>query len=165
MSVIGIFYDFWLIIIGVFIYIGASEEAEQTIVSTTLARVRVKDVMQSEIGAVQPETTLADALEVMFKSRYHDALVEKDAAFQGVVVWDEIMKVKLEQRSQLKVGQMPLKKLSVFQDESILEAYKIMTREKIDLIPVVDRETPTKIVGVLTSESVTMAYERAKNLR
>jgi Zn-dependent protease/CBS domain-containing protein len=162
---VGIFYDFWLIIIGVFIYIGASEEAEQTIVSTTLARVRVKDVMQSEVGSVQPETTLADALEVMLKARYHDALVEKGAILQGIVVWDEIIKVRPEQRSELRVGQMPLKKLSVFQDESILEANKIMTQEKVDLIPVVDRKTPTKIVGVLTSESVASAYEKAKNLR
>ena len=161
----GVFYDFWLIIIGVFIYIGASEEAEQTIVSTTLARVRVKDVMQSEVGSVQPETTLADALEVMFKARYHDALVEKDGAFQGVVVWDEIMKIKPEQRRELKVGEMPLKSVGVFQDESILEAYHIMTREKIDLIPVVDKENPKKIVGVLTNESVANAYEKAKNLR
>jgi Zn-dependent protease/CBS domain-containing protein len=162
---IGIFYNFWLIIIGVFIYIGAGEEAEQTIVSTTLARVRVKDVMRSEVSSVQPETTLGDALEVMFKARYHDALVEKDAVFQGIVVWDEIMKVKPEQRNELRVGQMPLKNISVFQDESILEAYKIMTREKIDLLPVVERETPMKIVGVLTSESVANAYEKAKNLR
>jgi Zn-dependent protease/predicted transcriptional regulator len=162
---VGIFYNFWLIIIGVFIYVGASEEAEQTIVSTTLARVRVKDVMQSEVGSVQPETTLADALEVMLKARYHDALVEKDNVFQGIVVWNEIIKVRPEQRSELRVGQMPLKNLSVFQDESILEAYRIMTQEKVDLIPVVDRKAPGKIVGVLTSESVASAYEKAKNLR
>jgi Zn-dependent protease/CBS domain-containing protein len=165
MVVVGVFYDFWLILIGVFIYIGASEEAEQTIVSTTLARVRVKDVMQPKAGAVQPETTVAKAMEVMFKARYHDALVEKEGVFQGVVSWDEIMKVKPEQRTSLSVGQMPLKCFSVFQDESILEAYKVMTREKIDLLPAVDREAPDKIVGVLTSEGVANAYEKAKNLR
>jgi Zn-dependent protease/CBS domain-containing protein len=165
MVAVGLFYDFWLILIGVFIYIGASEEAEQTIVSTNLARVRVKDVMQSETGAVQPGTTLAEAVEVMFKARYHDALVEKEGIFQGVVGWDEIMKVKPEERSSLTVGQMPLKCFSIFQDESILEAYKVMTREKIDLLPVVNREAPDKIAGVLTSESVANAYEKAKNLR
>ncbi len=165
MVVVGVFYDFWLILVGVFIYIGASEEAEQTIVATTLARVRVKDVMQSEVGSVQPETTLADAIEVMFKARYHDALVEKDGVFQGVVVWEELMKIKPEQRLQLTVGQMPLKSISVFQDESILEAYNIMTREKIDLIPVVAKENPQKILGVLTNESVANAFEKAKNLR
>ncbi|MCW4047706.1 MAG: site-2 protease family protein [Candidatus Bathyarchaeota archaeon] len=165
MVVVGVFYDFWLILIGVFIYIGASEEAEQTIVSTNLAMVRVKDVMQSEAGAVQPETTLAEAVEVMFKARYHDALVEKEGVFQGVVSWDEIMKVKPEERANLTVGQMPLKCIRVFQDESILEAYKVMNREKTDLLPAVDREAPDKVVGVLTSEGVAKAYEKAKSLR
>ena len=58
---------------------------------------------------------------------------------------------------------MPLRLVSVFMDESILEANKIMTREKIDLIPVVDKETSLKVVGVLTSEALTKAYEKAKN--
>jgi len=165
MVMLGVFYNFWLIIIGVFIYIGASEEAEQTIVSTTMARVRVKDVMYSESASVKPETTLADALEVMFKARYHDVLIEKDGAFHGIVTWNEIMKIKPEQRNELRVEQLPIKQVSVFSDESILEAYKVMTREKIDLIPVVDREAPTKVVGVLTSEGVAYAYEKAKALR
>jgi Zn-dependent protease len=165
MVMAGIFYNFWLIIIGMFIYIGASEETEQTIVSTTMARVRVKDVMYLEVASVKPETTLTDALEIMFKARYHDALIEKDSIFQGVVTWNEIMKVKPEQRSELRVEQLPLKQVSVFQDESILEAYKTMSREKIDLLPVVDREAPTKIVGVVTSEGVAYAYEKAKALR
>jgi Zn-dependent protease len=112
MVVVGVIFNFWLIIIGVFIYIGASEEAEQTIVSTTLASVRVKDVMQSEVGAVHPDQTIAEALEIMFKARYHDALVEKDKVFQGVVIWKEIIKVAPEQRNNIRVGQMPLKNIS-----------------------------------------------------
>ena len=165
MALFGIWYDLWLVIIGVFIYIGATEEAESTIISTTIARVRVKDVMYSEVASVKPETTLSEALEVMFKARYHDVLVEKDGVFQGIVTWNEIMKVKQEQRSQLRVEQLPMKQISVFSDESILEAYKIMLHEKIDLVPVVERETPGKIVGVVTSESVAYAYEKAKALR
>jgi Zn-dependent protease/CBS domain-containing protein len=162
---IGIIYNFWLILIGAFIYIGASEEAESTIVSTTLARVRVKDVMYPEVAYVNPETTLKEALEVMFKARYHDALVEKDGAFHGIVAWNDIMKMKPEQRSELRVEQLPLKKLSAFSDESILEAYNVMSREKLDLLPVVNREEPSKVIGVVTSEGVAYAYEKAKDLR
>jgi len=165
MAVFGALSNFWLIIIGVFIYIGATEEAESTIVSTTIARVRVKDVMYSEAASVKPETTLADALEVMFKARYHDIIIEKDGAFQGIVNWNEIMKVKPEQRSKLRVEQLLMRKNSVFPDESILEAYKVMSREKIDLIPVVDKQAPSKVVGVVTSEGVAYAYEKAKALR
>jgi len=163
MVVVGVFSNFWLIVIGVFVYIGASEEAEQTIVSTTLASVRVKDVMQSEVGAVHPDQTIAETLEVMFKSRYHDALVERDGVFQGVVIWNEIIKVAPEQRNNLKVEQMPLKNISTYPDEAVLEVYKLMTKEKIDLVPVVDRETPTKVIGVLTSEAIANAYEKARN--
>jgi CBS domain-containing protein len=60
------------------------------------------------------------------------------------------------------VEQMPLKNISVYDDESILEVNKIMTTEKIDLIPVVDKENPRKIVGVLTSEAIAEAYEKSK---
>jgi Zn-dependent protease/CBS domain-containing protein len=165
MVMVGIFYNLLLIIIGIFIYIGATEEAEQTIVSTTLARVRVKDVMHPEVATVTSETTLGDALETMFKARYHDALVEKEGTLQGVVTWNEIMKIKQEQRSTIRVEALEKKQVSVFDDESILEAYKIMTREKIDLLPVVDRAAPTKVIGVVTSEGVAYAYEKAKNLR
>ena len=165
MALFGIWYNLWLVIIGVFIYIGATEETESTIISTTIARVRVKDVMYSDVASVKPETTLSEALEVMFKARYHDVLVEKDGVFQGIVTWNEIMKVKQEQRNELQVGQLPMKLISVFSDESILEAYKVMLHEKIDLVPVVERETPGKIVGVVTSESVAYAYEKAKILR
>ena len=163
MVLIGFVYNFLLILVGIFVYIGASEEAEQTIISTTFAGVRVKDVMQSQIGFVTPQQTISEALEVMFKNRYHDALVEKDGVFQGIVTWTELMKIKLEERSMLRVEQMPLKNISVFEDESILEVNKLITREKIDLIPVVDRQLPTKIIGVLTSEAIAEAYEKSKS--
>ena len=163
MVIIGVWFNFLLILVGIFVYIGASEEAEQTIISTTLAGVRVKDVMQPEFGSVSPYQSLAEALEIMFKNRYHDVLVEKEGVFQGVVTWNELMKVKPEDRSARKVEQMAQKNISIHGDESILEANKIMTREKIDLIPVVDKEMPTKILGVLTSEAIANAYEKSKS--
>ena len=156
---------FLLVVVGIFVYIGASEEAEQTILTTTLANVRVRDVMQSSVGAVNPDQTIAEALEVMFKNRYHDALVEKDSALQGIVTWNEIIKVAQKERSNIKVGQMPLKSISTFPDEAVLEVYKLMTKQKIDLIPVVEREAPSKVVGVLTSAGLASAYEKAKNAR
>jgi CBS domain-containing protein len=121
--------------------------------------------MYPEIAAVKPETTLTEALEIMFKARYHDVLVEKDGDFQGIVVWKEIMKIKPEQRNESTIQQLPTKQVSVFSDESVLEAYKIMTREKIDLLPVVDKEALARVVGVVTSEGIAFAYEKARTLR
>jgi CBS domain-containing protein len=165
MAVFGFIFNFWLIIIGLFIYIGASEEAETTIVSTTIARVRVRDVMYQEKGVATPETNVSEALEIMFKSRYHDVLIEKDELFVGIVTWNDIMKVKPEERAELQVGNLPIKKLSIFDDESVLEAYKIIRHEKIDLLPVVDREASDRVIGIITNESIASAIEKAKTLR
>ena len=165
MVIVGFIFPsyFLLILVGIFVYIGASEEGEQTIVSTSLAGIRVKDVMQSQFVSVRPQQSLAEVLEVMFKNRYHDALVEKEGVLQGVITWDELMKVEPEQRGILHVEQMPLKQISVYQDESILEANKIMIRERMDLIPVIEREIPSKVVGVLTTQAAANAYEKARN--
>ncbi len=167
MVIFGIIFPAYILltVVGLFVYIGATEEAEQTIVSTNLAGVRVSDVACSEIGFVKPEDTLAQAMDVMFKSRYHDAIVEKDGVYQGLVVWDELTKIKPEQRSQLRIADMPLRKVSVYANESVLEAEKIMVNEKISVLPVLNREDPSKVNCVLTSEGVAAAFERAKRMR
>lgn len=165
MAILGVLFNIWLVVVGIFVYVGATEEAEQTIVATTLARVRAKDVMIAQTNAIAPETTLAEGMDIMFKARYHDILVEKDGMLKGVICWDDIMKVKPEQRSSFKVEQLPIRQVKVFPDESILEAYKILVKEKLDLIPVVNKEEPDKAIGVLTSETVASAYEKAKKLR
>jgi Zn-dependent protease/CBS domain-containing protein len=167
MAIVGFIFPsyFLLIVVGIFVYIGATEEAESTIVSTTLARVRVRDVMSSEAATVTLDETLDEALETMFKARYHDALVEKDNELLGIVTWDEIMKVKKEQRSVMTIEKLPLIQASVLADDAVLEVHKVMLKQRIDLVPVVDKDNPRKILGVLTSEGVALAYEKAKTLR
>jgi CBS domain-containing protein len=163
MVIFGFLFNFILVLVGLFVYLGASEEGEQTIISTKLAGVRVRDVMQSEVGRVEPQQTITEALEVMFKNRYHDVLVEKAGVLQGIVTWSELMKINPDQRDRMHIDQMPIAKISVFDDDSILEANKIIIREKIDVIPVVKKENPTSVVGVITSEAISKAYEQAKN--
>lgn len=165
MAVFGILYNFWLVLVGVFVYFGASEEAEATAVSYTLQRVKISEIMHPEVATTTPETTLTEALEVMFKARYHDVLVEKDGVYLGVVTWDELRKIKQEVRDRSRVGDLPMKKISIFVDEPAVDAYKIMTKEKLDLIPVVQRDNNQKVVGVVTSEGIAYAYEKAKQMR
>jgi Zn-dependent protease/CBS domain-containing protein len=154
---------FLLILVGFFVYIGASEEGEQTIISTKLAGVRVKDVMQSQIGYVTPHQTITEALEVMFKNRYHDVLVQVDGNFLGIIAWDELMKVAPDQRGEMRVEQMRLRKITIYDEDSILEANKLITREHIDVIPVVTRAEPEKVIGVLTSAAIAGVYEAVRN--
>ena len=73
------------------------------------------------------------------------------------------MRVNIAQRKSMIVEQMPMEKVSVYKDESILEANKIFIRQKINLVPVVERENPTKVVGAVTTEAIASAYDKARN--
>jgi CBS domain-containing protein len=165
MVVFGVLFSFWLAIIGIFIYMGASEEAESVVVSNSLASVRVSEVMTEKVISATPRTSLADAMEMMFKARYHDILVEDDHTYHGVVKWNEILKVKPQDRAKLSLGEMAMEQPLAFDDDSVLEAYKVMVKGKIDLIPVVKREDPKKVVGVVTSEGIALAYDKARGVR
>jgi CBS domain-containing protein len=121
--------------------------------------------MCSEVATVKPETTIAEALDIIFKARYHDAIVVKKGAFMGIIVWHELVKIPPDQKNQLQIEQLPIKKISVFPDESLLEAQKLMLREKITVLPIVDQKDSSKVACVLTQDGIMAAFERAKNFR
>jgi Zn-dependent protease/predicted transcriptional regulator len=153
-----------LIFIGLFVYLGAGAEGEQTRILAALAQVKVSEVACAEIGSVKPQNTIAEAMEVMSQSRRHEAIVETDGIYEGLVVWADLAKVKPEQRNMMTIEQAPFKKVSIQRNESVLEAQKIMTKEKLEILPVVDAETPEKVVCVLTSEGLSAAYNRVKGM-
>ena len=57
--------------------------------------------MQSEIGSVNPHQSLDRSLRNDVQKPIPRALVEKEGVFQGVVTWNELMKVKPEERSTI----------------------------------------------------------------
>ncbi len=163
--IVGFIWNFWLVLIGIFVYLGASEESEQTIATANMAKIRVSDVMQPKVGIINSEQNIAEAQQVMFQLRYNDVIVEKEQQFQGILTWSEVMKVSAEQRIYIKVEESPLRRISVFDDGPVTEASKIMNQENIDLLPVLKKEEPTKIAGVLTKAGIANAWEKAKKLK
>lgn len=58
MAVVGVFFDPWLLVIGIFVYFGASAEEAGTVVHARLAGLRVRDVMVAEPIVVEASTPL-----------------------------------------------------------------------------------------------------------
>ncbi|MFX0050363.1 MAG: site-2 protease family protein [Candidatus Hodarchaeota archaeon] len=154
--IIGFIGNIWLIIIGMFIYWGAAQELETTKLSTILKPMRVGDVMLSmdSIMTVDPSTPLNEALEVMFRTRINDLIVCKGGDLLGVITWEDIVKIAPEVRYVTRVGDLRIKSLSLRPDHSVFDAYKLMAKEKAQLIPVADSNTPCNIIGVITNQSI-----------
>jgi Zn-dependent protease len=153
---LGFIGDIWLIIIGLFIYWGANQELEATKLTAVLKPLRVGDVMLSMDGmmTVDPTTPLNEALEVMFRARINDLIVCKEDELLGIITWDDIVKFAPVARYVTRVGDLRLKSLSIRPNHSVLDAYKLMVKEKIHLIPVADDNAPCNIMGVITNQSI-----------
>jgi Zn-dependent protease/CBS domain-containing protein len=161
----GIVFNFWLVLVGIFIYTGATEETRAAAAQRALEGVLARDVMYPDAASVGPDTKLSEALDLMFRARYQNILVERDGLLCGVITWDEIRRFRPEERSLIRVGDLPMKKLAAFIDEPVAEAYRLLARENMALVPVVERDSPTKVAGVLTLESIAYAQEKARYLR
>lgn len=154
--IVGFIGDIWLIIIGLFIYWGANQELEATKLTVGLKPLRVGDVMLSMDGmvTVDPVTPLNEALEVMFRARINDLIVCKEGELLGIITWDDIIRFAPAARYITRVGDLSLKSLSIQPNHSVLDAYKLMVKEKTHLIPVIDDNAPCNIMGVITNQSI-----------
>jgi len=60
----------FLILIALFVYIGAEQEYRAVLISTLLEGVLVQDIMTTGIDTVGPDTSISDALSQMFQQKH-----------------------------------------------------------------------------------------------
>lgn len=90
MMAVGVLFNPWLLVIGVFVYLGASAEEAATIVHHRLEDLRVRDVMRplpanvpTGVPAVEPDLPLEDALHFLDPQR--GAIVVSGTSVIGVL--------------------------------------------------------------------------------
>ncbi|MHA2226471.1 MAG: site-2 protease family protein [Candidatus Hodarchaeales archaeon] len=167
MLLIGFFSNFWLMIIGFFIYWGAAQELQATKLTALLKPLQVRDVMLSMDSnmSVAPSTPLNVALEMMFRARIRELIVCNESEFLGVITWEDIIKFTPESRFITVVAEVMVKPLSIIPDQSVIEAFKLMGKEKTRIIPVLDINAPCSILGIITSQSITYGIALAQSFK
>lgn len=63
MVAVGFFFDLWLVIIGTFVYVGATMEERATLQHLRLRGVHVRDLMHAPVGEPAAPTTTTPALD------------------------------------------------------------------------------------------------------
>ena len=86
----GLFWNIWLLIIGIFVYFGATAEEAATIVHVRLARRRVGDVMLLDPVTVDPATPDADFRALVRHSAQRVFPVVGPEGYEGIVDADMI---------------------------------------------------------------------------
>lgn len=117
-----------------------------------LARIKIADIMVTNVRTVPENTTVSQFLSLVPK--YHHIgypLVNENNEPIGWITIEEAASVDKSKRNETLVGQIARHKLvRAYPDETALDAFKRMSENETGRVIVFDRANQNKIVGVVT---------------
>jgi len=149
---VGVFVDWWLALIGAFLYLGATSEEQSTLLQSALHGLCVRDLMITDFQTVSPAETLTEVLARSFHTFQDDFPVVRNGVCEGVLTKTRILEaLRREGHDQYVQGiQQPVEDW-VAPSDRVLEALRTMQRRGLTLLPVLEE---SRIVGIVTLASI-----------
>jgi Zn-dependent protease/CBS domain-containing protein len=135
----GLFYNWWLALIGIFLYIGAGNERHQVILHSLLNKVPVSEAMATEFHVLRPDAPLSEALEHFHHGCHQDFPVIGDFGLEGILTRDRILASIHEKGLNVPVSQVMDRDFATVQPDSSLDnVYKTLLAKSKNAVAVVD---------------------------
>jgi Zn-dependent protease/predicted transcriptional regulator len=157
-GLIGIvFISPFLVLIALFIYIGAGMESTAVKYSFLLQNVTVGDMMSSPVTTVPPTLPVRDVITMMYSSKHLGfPVVERDSLI-GMVTLADVNRTSSIDREAMQVRDiMTRDPVTLPPDAPVIEALKIMSARNFGRIPVVSEG---KILGIVTRTDIIKVTE------
>ncbi|MGA9402516.1 CBS domain-containing protein [Haladaptatus sp.] len=150
-----------IILIGIafFIYIGATSEAQQSVLSATFRNVRVRDVMTTadDLHTVSPDTSIAELLETMFRQRHTGYPVIENGELVGMITLDDARSVQQVERDAYTVRDvMSTDVKTIPADSDAMDAFETIQQNNIGRLPVID--TDGDVAGIISRTDLMTAF-------
>ncbi len=158
MFVLGLFsFNFILLFVAFFVYVGASEEEKATQISVSLEGTRVMDIMSDDVHTVDPDMTLQDLKEHMFEEKHRGYPVVSGDEVIGVVTLSDLQRVPQVNHADTRVAEVMTRKLYVIgPSEEASAAMMMMNKMNIRRLPVM---SDGRLVGIVSREDLVRAIE------
>jgi len=135
----GIFFNFWLTLIGLFLYIGAGSERQHVILRSFLHQVPVSEAMTTEFQSLRADEPVSRALEHFYHGSQEDFPVMGDYGIEGILTRDRILASIHEKGLDVPVSDiMDRSFASVGPQTPLDEAYKKLLSDRKTAMAVVD---------------------------
>jgi Zn-dependent protease/CBS domain-containing protein len=151
-----------LILIGIafFIYIGATSEAQQTVMNAAFQDVHVRDVMTSaaDLKTVTPDTSITDLMETMFRQRHTGYPVVKSGELVGMVTLDDAQQVSEIERDAYTVEDVMSSDLKTIPaDDDAMVAFEQIQEHGIGRLLVIDANG--ELAGLISRTDLMTAFD------
>lgn len=116
--------------------------------------LRVSQVMNPDVVAVTPETTMKELMDILRDNKISGAPVVMDGKIVGIVSIEDLIKALTSRRFEETVERhMTREVITVRADEHAVQAVKLFARHGYGRLPVVDQQG--RIAGIITGGDIT----------
>ena len=165
LGILGLFgTNIVLIAIAFFIYIGASSEAQRTVMNAAFEGVRVADVMTpgDQVKTVHPDATVADLMQRMFTERHTGYPVVDNDALVGMITLDDVREVReVERDAYLVEDVMNDTVYTIPEYGEAMDALEAMQEHGVGRLVVVDADGD--LAGLVSRTDIMTAFDIIKS--
>jgi len=137
-----------------------------------LEKIKIAEVMTLNPASVKYSMPVLQAAQFITSGYHHSALVFDDVNhLQGILTTQDLKRVLSAPTSEPAFEEMTVQNictrevLCTFADESLAEALKRMATRDLRQMPVVDRNQPKRVIGMVDRLAITTAYNTALTKR
>ena len=135
--VLGLLYNPFLVLIALFIFIGAYGENQMVKQESLMKGYRIKDAMLTKISILRPDHTLREVVELILAGTEKDFIVSDEEGIRGVLFQkDMIPHLKQSDRRVEDLMRKQFKSLKA--DEDLKRFFELVNTEKQRFFPVID---------------------------
>ncbi|HIP25542.1 MAG TPA: CBS domain-containing protein [Archaeoglobus profundus] len=154
MGIIGILaVNLWLILIALFIYVGASEEEKLVTLEGLLSSIKVKDIMTPNPIYVTPDTKVKDVIALMLRYKHLGYPVIENDKLVGIVTLEDVANAD----ENIEVKSVMTKELvTISPNSSAFDALKLMSERGIGRVLVTEND---RLVGIVSRSDIIKVAE------
>jgi len=151
-GIIGLFSNPWLVLIALFIWMGAAAESAMVETRTSFAGVPVEHVMITDIRTLAPRDPLSRAVNEVLAGFQQDFPVVENSVLVGVLTRRDMVKALAQRGPAVPVGEVMERQFEVADPtEDLEDAFARLQACRCRTFPVVRGR---QLLGVLTAENV-----------
>lgn len=148
----GFFSNFWLIFIGIFIFLGAGGEATSESTRASLSDHKVSDVLMKQFTLLAPTDTIQRAIDVLLNTQEKEFLIGEGDRVDGVLTRDDIIKGLSSQGKDAPVTAVMNEEFrTLHSEDKLLDLFRELSGSKSSMFPVKEND---QLIGIVNLENI-----------
>ena len=139
----------------------AESPAHRSEYSTTLLqKLFVKDAMTKKVITISPNSKVSEVAEILSKNGIKGMpVLDNNEGLIGLVTLTDVLQLHPDQRTKTKVDSIMTKEIiTASPDDTLYTAFDKMTNNQIGRLPIVEKSSNSKLMGIITREDVWRVY-------